>query len=228
VNGNGSFFLFAPPRIRTPGTCTALGQSTRFIATVHPNVPPFEFRVHVLKEGEGLAEGAGLIDRIDIRSEGRNVQTIRFAGEDAPIVYAPEEAVSVKDVDCDGYKDLLVRITVGVHGDTWYHLFRFNRARGKFVAYPPFSKLPLQEVDCRSKTIKTYVNSGAAGCAYETGVYRWVNGSLSPSRIEEKTVAEDGTVTRTTRSWPNGKETVRKEQFNLNTDDNCHRADGGP
>jgi hypothetical protein len=208
--------------ILSAAACVAAAQSSRFTGIVHPSVPPFEFLIHVGKNHGDLEEGFVAIDRIEIRSAGRLVQTIQFEGEDAPIVQAPwKEAVSLRDVDCDGYKDLLVRTTVGIHGDAWYHLYRFNPAQGKFVAYPRFSDLPLEKVDCRNKQITTYVNSGAAGCAYESGIYRWVNGELSPVRIETQEPTEDGGFTRTVRSWPNGKETVHKQRVN---GDDCHRA----
>ena len=202
--------------------CVATPQSGRFVGIVHPSLPPFQFRVHVENNPDARAEGFVAIDRIEVRSAGRYLQTIRFEGEDIPTVQGPwAESVSLRDVDCDGYKDLLVRTSVGIHGDAWYHLYRFNQARRLFVAYPSFDILPLQKVDCRNKSITTYVNSGAAGCLYERGTYRWVSGELLPARIESQELADDGGFTRVVRWWTNGKETVRKQRID---GDDCHRA----
>jgi hypothetical protein len=199
----------------------AVGQSNHFTGLVHSSLPPFDFRVHVDSKHEGLAAGFSAIDRIEIRSAGRQVQTINFAGEDTPIVVGPwRESISLRDVDCDGYKDLLVRISLGAHGDAWYSLHRFDKASGVFVANPQFSGLPLQKVDCHNKLITTYVNSGAAGCVYESGTYRWVDGELLPVRIESQEVTEGG-FNRIVRSWNNGKATDLTQRIE---GDHCHQT----
>src|ERR1700730_1144704 len=121
-------------------------QSDRFAGIVHPSLPSFEFRVHIDDKKDGPTEGFHAIDRIEVRSAGRPVQRIQFVGEDTPTFRGPwKEVVSLQDVDCDGYKDLLVQMSVGIHGDAWYHLYRFNPARGLFVEYPRFSSLPLRK-----------------------------------------------------------------------------------
>ena len=202
--------------------CVAAAQSNRFTGIVHPSLPPFEFRVHIDDKKDGMTEGFHVIDRIEVRTAERPVQTIRFAGEEPPTFRGPwREVVSLRDVDCDGYKDLLVQMSVGVHGDAWYHLYRFNQARSLFVEYPRFSSLPLEKIDCRNKLVTTYVNSGAAGCAYESGTYRWVDGELLPVRIESQEIASDGGFTRVVSTWSNGKETIVKQRVD---EDDCHRA----
>jgi len=201
--------------------CIAAAQSSSIDGIVHPSLPPFEFLVHYENTEGVFAEGFEGIDRIEVRSGGRHIQTIGFEGEDPPLITASwGEAVSLQDVDCDGYKDLLVRANVGAHGDAWYHLYRFNPKRGAFEEYLEFSSLPFKSVDCSDKVVKTYVNSGAAGCAYESGTYRWVDGELLPVRIESQEAADRG-FTRTVRSWSDGKETVTKQSIGKG---DCHRA----
>jgi hypothetical protein len=213
--------LKLPPAIFFAVACVVTAQSNRFTGIVHPSLSPFEFRVHIDDKKDGMTEGFRAIDSVEVRSAGRPVQTIRFAGEETPIFRGPwKEVVSLRDVDCDGYKDLLVQISVGIHGDAWYHLYRFNQARSLFVEYPRFSSLPLKKIDCRNKLVVTYVNSGAAGCAYESGTYRWVDGELLPVRIESQEIATDG-FTRVVSTWSNGKETIVKERVD---GDDCHRA----
>jgi hypothetical protein len=178
--------------------------------------------VHVDDKKDGSTEGFHALDRIEVRSAERPVQTIQFVGEDTPTFRGPwKEAVSLQDVDCDGYKDLLVQMSVGIHGEAWYHLYLFNQARGQFVEYPRFSSLPLKKIDCRRKLITTYVNSGAAGCVYESGTYRWANGELLPMRIESQEIADDRGFMRTVSSWSHGKEAIRKRRID---GDDCHRA----
>jgi hypothetical protein len=195
-------------------------QSSRVVGIIHRSLPPFEFLVYFDNNRGGLAEGAEPIDHIEVRSAGRHIQTIHFAPQDAPIVDGRwVEALSLRDVDCDGYKDLLVRKAAGIHGDDWYYLYRFNRARGVFVAYPRFSSLPLKNVNCGANIVTTYVNSGAAGCAYESGTYHWVDGELLPMRIESQEVTDGGFI-RTIRSWSTGTETVVKQIVDAH---DCHR-----
>lgn len=199
----------------------SMGQSSRFTEVIHPSLPPFEFRVHVDDKQQALANGFSAIDSIGIESAGKPLQTLSFSGDDVPIINGPwRNAISLRDVDCDGYKDLLVRLTIGIHGDSWYHLYRFNQTSHLFVEYPRFSTLPLQKVDCRINLLTTYVNSGAAGCVYESGKYRWVDGELFPVRIESQEIA-DGGFNRIIRSWTKGKEVDIKQHIE---GDDCHRA----
>jgi hypothetical protein len=208
------------PLIVLAFSLVAAAQSDRFEGIVHPSLPLFEFRVHLENNAGALAGGFQAIDRIEVRSAGRRTQTIRFADDTAPAFRGPwRDVVYLEDVDCDGYKDLLVRTTMGIHGDAWYRLYRFDQVRDVFVEYPRFSKLPLKRVDCPNKSITTYVNSGAAGCEYESAVYRWVNGELQPVRVESQEVAEGGGFTRTVRTWDQGKETAVKQRV---SPDDCH------
>jgi hypothetical protein len=197
---------------------TAAGASTKqFSGIVHRSLPPFRFTIYELGEGDGPKR----ITAIEINSAQRPVQTIRFDDEDdAPIDFALGVPATLEDVDCDGYKDLLVQNLVGVHGDAWYRLFRFDFSKRQFVEYGPFKDLAYKGVNCRTKLIKTYVNSGAAGCIYEAGWYHWINEVLLPVRIESQDDGENGSFARTIRVWRDGKEVI------LSTTsipaDNCH------
>jgi hypothetical protein len=192
-------------------------QPSRIRAKVHPSIPAFEFRAHTVP---GDAENSSDIDRIEVWQAGWRIQKILFEEQDQPLVFGPAPNVSIKDVDCDGYKDLLVRQATGSHGDSWYYLYRFDRGRMRFIEYPSFISLPLSKVDCGRNRLFTYVNSGGAGCRYESGEYRWQKGKLVPVRIESQDDPGDGlTVIRTIRTWRNGKETVAKRNI---TGDDCH------
>ena len=186
---------------------SAIASPKHYSGIVRDSLPRFDFAINEVDTGEN--NGGKRITSIEIRSSKILVQTIRFDdAENAPIDFAPGDLVTLEDVDCDGYKDLLVRYLVGVHGDAWYHLYRYNPAKGQFVEYVPFTELAYSGVNCHTKLVKTYVNSGAAGCSYEAGWYHWVNGELSPVRIESQDGGEDGSFRRTIKVWRNGKEVV--------------------
>jgi hypothetical protein len=198
------------------------GASTReLLGSVHRTLPPFRFTIYEVGEGDGSKQ----ITSIEIHSAERLVQTIRFDDDgNAPIDFAPGDPLTLQDVDCDGYKDLLVRNLVGVHGDAWYRLFRFDSSNRRFVEYGPFKDLAYKSVDCSTKLLKTYVNSGAAGCIYEAGWYHWVNQVLLPVRIESQDGGDNGSFIRTIRLWRNGKEMVLSK--NSVPVDNCHLPNG--
>jgi len=191
----------------------------QYSGIVHESLPRFYFSIHEANTEE--SNGAKRITSIKIRSERKLVQIIRFEDDDdAPIDFAPGDLVTLEDVDCDGYKDLLVRNFVGVHGDAWYHLYRFDPAKRQFVEYGPFIDLAYTGVDCRTKVVKTYENNGAAGCIYEAGWYRWINGELLPVRVESQDGGVNGSFLRTITVWPDGNAIVLSTQA-VPLDD-CH------
>ena len=196
---------------------TAGASTKQFSGIVYHSLPPFRFTIYEVGEGDGPKR----IASIEIHSAQKLMQTIRFDDEvNAPIDFAPGGPVILEDVDCDGYKDLLVRNLVGVHGDAWYRLFRFDFSERQFVEYGPFIDLAYKGVDCRTKLVRTYVNSGAAGCIYEAGRYHWIDHALLPVRIESQDDSKKGSFVRTIRVWRDGKDAV------LSTKsipaDNCH------
>jgi hypothetical protein len=158
---------------------------------------------------------------VEITTGGRHVQSIQYSGEEKPAVPVVSEAVRLTDVNCDGFKDLLVQHDVGVHGDAWYRLYLFEPSKGRFVLYPRFSKLPFKTVDCQSKIVNTHLNSGAAGCIYEDADYRWSGKRLIPIRIESQMSSDEAmeTFTRTVERWHSGKRTVTKKTVSA---ENCH------
>jgi hypothetical protein len=202
---------------------SAVASPKHYSGIVHGSLPRFDFAINEVDTGEN--NGGKRITSIEIRSSNKLVQTIRFEDdENAPIDFAPGDLVTLEDVDCDGYKDLLVRSLVGVHGDAWYHIYRFNTASHHFIEYAPFTTLAYSGVNCHTKLVKTYVNSGAAGCIYEAGWYHWVGGALLPVRIESQEGGEDGSFQRTIKVWRNGKEVVLSST-SVSAND-CHARPG--
>lgn len=198
-----------------------LAQTRTVTGVVNSSLPKFQFLIH---EADGDGDSARRIVSIDVQSAGKTVQTIRYSNdEDAPAGSSPGPDVSLEDVNCDGYKDLLVSRFVNVHGESWFYLYRFDPKRGRFVEYAPFSDLPYVDVDCRTKVVKTYVNTGAAGCMYEVGQYRWRNGVLLPVRLESQDTSDGNSFTRTIKIWQKGKEKVLSQQT-VPVDD-CHAPD---
>lgn len=193
------------------------GETRNLTGVVNPSLPRFQLLVHQTRV-DGV-DGKQIL-QVDVRSAGKLIQTIRYSDEDeAPTGFAPGPEVRFEDVDCDGYKDLLVAKLVGRSGDSWYYLYRFSPKERKFVEYAAFSDLAYDGVNCRTKIVKTYVNSGAAGCSYEAGQYRWIEGVLLPVRIESQDLSRDAFV-RTIRTYKNGEPTVVSER-KLSFED-CH------
>jgi hypothetical protein len=160
------------------------------------------------------------MDRITVRQHGRLVQSIPIDTDGVVIPYGPPiPMATLEDVDCDGYKDLLVLYSNDIHGNGFYLLYRYDRKRGRFVEYQEFANLALSKVECERNTVLTRENSGDAGCAYESGEYRWEKGELVPVRLESQHSPDGSSYTRTIRTWRNGKETVEKRTI---TGDDCH------
>jgi len=151
------------------------------------------------------------------------VQTIRLA--DNPIVtFKDQNPLSLEDVDCDGYRDLAVTIESGIHGDTWERLFRFDPKLQKFVEVKGFDKYPSPEPDCKHGLLHTYVNTGAAGCTYEKGTYRWREGKLEPVVKEAQDVPhvearKISFYVRTIDRWREGHHSRRIIKIPV---DDCH------
>lgn len=90
------------------------------------------------------------------------------------------------------------------------------------MLYPAFSGLPFESVNCRRKTVKTYLNSGAAGCVYTAAEYRWSGKKLEPVRVEKQDLNGESMedFKRTIETWPNGR---RKLQTKIVPANDCHR-----
>ena len=189
--------------------------------TVSRALPPFDVTVHV--DGDVSADqGAGTIDRVEIRSAGKVIRTIQFEYPDeAPAAFPDDQVASFVDVDCDGYKDLLVRKRVGYGGaNAWYYLYLYDVAAHTFVISPKFDELPFRDADCKTKLIHTYNREGLAGCMYERGVYRWVHHELMPVRLIVQDSDGDSSVVRTIYIWRDGKkEVLSRRSFAL---EHCH------
>jgi hypothetical protein len=172
---------------------------------------------------DGSNENKSLyIDRVEIRQAGKLIQSIEYSEDDAPVLVYPKNALRLEDIDCDGNKDILIALTTGVHGDTWYDLYRYQPRTKSFVKYPPFADESFKSVDCRNRTIRTYVNSGAAGCEYTAGVYRWDKGELKSVRIESQEYYPDSkSFIRRIATFPNREEEERRFIFGESGD--CHR-----
>lgn len=167
-------------------------------------------------EANGFLE----VTAITIREGDRVVQTISFRDE-LPTTREGLNPISFEDIDCDGYRDIVVTQTVGVHGDTWERLFRFDPTIKKFVEVKGFEQYPSPEADCKRKILHTYVESGAAGCIYERGTYHWVAGKLEPLEKESQEASTDGrdAFVRTVDRWREGHHSRRIIKIPV---DDCH------
>jgi len=206
----------------------ALGQNSRQLSgRVGPRMPSLTFR-STFEGGGADSEELGSLKRVDVLSNDQIIQTIQFPDDDSPLSFGPpEDQIRLEDVDCDGYKDLLVLKDVGYGGvNTWYFLFRYNVRSGKFERYSKFEELPFRKVNCTTKLVQTHNREGWAGCLYEEGTYRWVHGKLDPVRLEVSDPGEDAShVVRTVYVWVKGKKRLQSRRWY--PIDDCHATRGG-
>jgi len=204
-------------------SAAGFGQTETFVGSINPRLPAVTITTQYEKSRDVDVEMAKTISSIQIHFRNNIVQTIAYKQDDEsqPVFhrYPNDHPVELKDVDCDGYKDLLVRLSEGIHGETWYHLYRYEPGKRSFVEYLKFTELPLVSVNYKSKTVKTSVNSGAAGCVYSAATYHWVRGELVPLRDEEQWPGKDDNYTRIITDSTKGKAVVT--QRNVSGKD-CH------
>ena len=199
--------------------CSA--QTKSFTGVVNATLPAFTISVHY--EDSDEANGWKVIDRIQVYSNHKLIQTISYSVDDEnKPVFNPswkDLSVTLQDIDCDGNKDLLVRVLVGVHGDAWYRLYRYRLATYRFVEYTKFRDLPFVSANCRTDVVKTYGNGGLAGCIYSSDLYHWVRGELMPLRMEEQAPGPGNDFTRTITAWRKGK---KSETSRVIPGPDCH------
>jgi hypothetical protein len=184
---------------------------------VHPSLPAFDIRLH--EQLRANDSDWARINWIDVRSEGRLIQTIRpprqpfFSRQHRPpLAY-------LRDVDCDGYKDLLVE-GPGPGINKSYDLYRFDPITENFIEYKPFAQLSFDSVSCKERIVKSYKQGGEVGCAYESDEYQWVQGELKHLRQESQLYDGEGFV-RKVRTWRDGK--VKTRTRRILAGDDCHQ-----
>ncbi|MFC5861970.1 XAC2610-related protein [Acidicapsa dinghuensis] len=186
------------------------GNMREFSGRVGPEMPNWTFRSTFGGSTAASEDQIGDLTRVDVLSGGQTLQSIEFSDDESPASFGPpEEQVELRDVDCDGYKDLLILKSVGYGGvNTWNYLYRYNVHSGKFERYPPFEEQPFVDVNCKTKTVHFYDRDGWAGCLYEEQYSRWVGGELKPARLVIQDPEGDDRVMRTIYIWRGGKKVV--------------------
>lgn len=200
-----------------------VAETRTFSGSVAASLAPYQFTAHFRGPESALAGGLGRIDSIEVRNGDTLLQTIRYSNDDdAPTEFGePGGLMSLVDVDCDGYKDLLVRKISGEAVNAWFYLYRFNPVSGKFLLYQTFDQLPYESVNCHTKLVHTHMKGALAGCLYEDGLYRWVHGELMPVRIETQDAGKDErAVERTVYAWRHGRK--RLQSRNTFALEDCH------
>jgi hypothetical protein len=159
---------------------------------------------------EGEEDGFVTVKSVRIHQGKQLIETISF-DDDLPVTAETVNPLTFDDYDCDGYRDIAITTSTGVHGDFWKQLYRFDPKRQKFVRVEGFEQYPSPQPDCKLRLLNTYVNSGFAGCMYERGVHRWAGSKLEPVETESQIPApppQTGFV-RTIEAWKDGHKSRR-------------------
>ena len=208
--------------------CILLAQTEHFTAQIDPKLPEFKFVVHEQNElgpGISMTQKVRQIMAIDIWIGDKHTDRINFGG--SPELLGNEPAVSFEDVNCDGYKDLLVHSQSTGYVDltvryVWY-LYDSEAARfgpRNFQKPIPFLRfVPKPTINCEDKTVSGIVVEPKDECVYEKFTYHWVGDNLLPLQTENQKRSGKSYV-RTTEDWSSGKKTTQKQTIPA---DNCHQ-----
>jgi hypothetical protein len=106
-----------------------------------------------------------------------------------------------QDVDCDGYRDLLLVTSKGA-ANAYAEYWRFEPKAGEYVA---LGKYPVFKVDQSRCVLSSYERGGYGGLVYEAKEYKVVDGKVTLMRSEKQELAKAPDVFRRTVSERSGK-----------------------
>ena len=132
--------------------------------TIHPSLPAYTFRF-VINPGFNKVGAKGAVSRIDITRAGDSTicQTLKGFTTYHPF---SEYDVEVKDLNFDGYQDLLLMYDNG-SGGSWSHVWLFNPRTAKFDYNAQLSEFGSLEPDSAKHSLRSVSQNGAC-CGEET------------------------------------------------------------
>src|SRR5699024_3822333 len=118
-------------------------------------------------------------------------QTLFHDGNETVVI--DETTLLAKDMNFDGYEDILLATTSGTV-NRYYYLWLCDLAEGNFVAYPGFEELSAPTPNPETERVSTYERGNAAD--YTQGVWKWDDsGMLTQVSSYQVATDEDGNVT---------------------------------
>jgi hypothetical protein len=142
---------------------------------------------------------ANTISRIELRrgSERTPFQTLTEGQMEPP--YRGAEFFAARDLDADGYLDLLLLSAWGVTGNTFYRVWRWNAAANRFVFDSTLSATAAPAPVAGRPCVTTRSTAGHAGRLYDAGTVclergRWIQVTGESQRWDELTGAHLRTV----------------------------------
>ena len=118
-------------------------------------------------------------------------QTLFHDGNETVVI--DETTLLAKDMNFDGYEDILLATTSGTV-NSYYYLWLCDPAEGNFVAYPGFEELSAPTPNPETERVSTYERGNAAD--YTQGVWKWDDsGMLTQVSSYQVATDEDGNVT---------------------------------
>ncbi len=168
--------------------------------------------VQPLKTGQYIYGDA---DNIYVGYGGSVQQTLTHEG----VQVAPDTTTLVtKDMNFDGYEDILLNTTAGA-ANAYYYLWLYDPAEGNFIAYPGFEDLASPTPNAASKQISTYERGSAAD--YSQAVWQWDDtGTLQ--MVSQYAVASDDagnvTVNETEEDGTENSFTVTSDEYQTASD----------
>ncbi len=173
-----------------------------FTITVAKQLPQYKFSVFVSDWEQNVDPGPKVI-RIEVRQEGSNkiLQRLHLPKND-DFIFNPR-AVETKDMNFDGYNDILIEYNDGSAGGQNY-VWLYNPKTGKYVFNDDFSELRDPDPDSVKHTITSYDAGGSTGGAVYTHCFK--NGKLILLReVDTYNDFENKRSITTIKSYKNGK-----------------------
>lgn len=169
--------------------------------SVHPDWPPFTFRVVGMDCGD-FVEG----HRIEVyRGEATQPSQVIEGQFVAQMLRDTGQGFEIVDMDFDGFQDirLLDEMTWGSSGPLYRH-WLFDPQTGMFVPNQDMNQsIGRAEFNAEEKQIRVHWKAGAGG--YAIHYYHWIEGKLTFIREEEYLVIAEGVDLVTIREQMDGK-----------------------
>lgn len=168
-----------PALVDSSAATEDLRQGRRYRCVVHPGQAGLQVAL--------IADSSeNRITRIELRRVGAVVpfQTLTDEMEESP--YRGAEFFAGRDLDNDGYLDLLLLSNWGVTGNRYYQVWRWTPTRQQFVFDSTLSDLASPTAVPGQPCVHARANFGDAGMSYEAVTVCLENGAWSRVSVESQ------------------------------------------